>query len=140
MGLRGFERQGAAIPCLISSVIAAAGPDWADRRGTPKAHPLTFSLVRRHFGSNNAITPGGSSPFVSPSVHEDDEVGPDAARASPANEGEPGENKYPDAAWDHPPQIRTAEVVYLANEWKVEKYSITQLLIAKVPPLRTDIS
>ena len=35
MGWRGFERQGAAM-----------GPDWADRRGTPKAHPPT-----RFFGS-----------------------------------------------------------------------------------------
>ena len=75
--------------------------------------------ILRHFGSNTAMTSVGSSPFVSPCPREDEELGPDAARASPANEGEPGEDKYPDAAWDHPQQIRTAEVVYLANEGKI---------------------
>ena len=31
-------------------------------------------FIRHHFGPNNAIIPGGSSPFVSPHHHEDDEA------------------------------------------------------------------
>ena len=76
--------------------------------------------ILRHFGSNNAMTSGGSSLFVSPCLHEDEELGPDAARVSPTREGEPGEEKYPDAAGNKPQQIcRTSEVVYLASEGKI---------------------
>ena len=73
------------------------------------------------------MTSVGSSPFVSPCSREDEELGPDAARASPEIEGLLGENKYPDADWDQPPANTTANTKYAG-------------VISKVPPLRTDIS
>ena len=47
---------------------------------------LKSVLVRRYFETNTAI-----NPYRFPSFHEDEELGPDAAGASPAREGEPGE-------------------------------------------------
>ena len=38
------------------------------------SHAPRLLFIRHHFGPNNAIIPGGSSPFVSPHHHEDDEV------------------------------------------------------------------
>jgi len=54
-----FESQAAATLGLIHSVIAKEEPHLADSRGSKKAQPPTLSLVRRYFGSNNAIIPGG---------------------------------------------------------------------------------
>ena len=47
---------------------------------------LKSVLVRRYFETNTAI-----NPYRFPSFHEDEELGPYAAGASPAREGEPGE-------------------------------------------------
>ena len=38
------------------------------------SHAPRILFIRHHVGPNNAITLGGSSPFVSPHHHEDDEV------------------------------------------------------------------
>ena len=51
-------------------------------RSPPKAHPPTFSLVRRYFGSNLAIIP---SPFVSRSLHDDEELAHEEVRRPHVN-------------------------------------------------------